>query len=74
MQKPKHLGDKPKRKRPPVNWGGLSSEPRNENLARMQGPGSYEKYEEERDKESGPSLFYQLKNKDKVRNPTDKKG
>ncbi len=72
MQKPKHLGDKPKRKRPPVNWGGLSSEPRNENLARMQGPGSYEKGEEERDKESGPKLLYRFKNKDKVRNPTDK--
>ena len=72
MQKPKHLGDKPKRKRPPVNWGGLSSEPRNENLARMQGPGSYEKDEEERYKESGPSLVYRLKNKDKGRNPTDK--
>ena len=72
MQKPKHLGDKTKRKRPPVNWGGLSSEPRNENLARMQGPGSYEKGEEEADKKSGPKLLYRLKNNDKVKNRVDK--
>ncbi len=72
MQKPTHLGDKPKRKRPPVNWSGLSSEPRNENLARMQGPGSYEKGEEERDKESGPKLLYRFKNQDKSRDPRNK--
>ncbi|MBT8333176.1 MAG: hypothetical protein KJP19_02000 [Deltaproteobacteria bacterium] len=71
MQKPKHLSDKPKRTRPPVNWGGLSSEPRNENLARMQGPGSYEKGEEERDKKSGPSFLYRFKNKDKGRDSKD---
>ncbi len=74
MQKPKHLGDKPKRKRPPVNWGGLSSEPRNENLARMQGPGSYEKGEEERDKKSGPSLLYRIKDKAPRRDPRNKRG
>ena len=60
MQNPKHLNDKPKRKRPPIDWRGLSSEPRNENLARMRGPGSYEKGEDDRKKECGPGLLYRF--------------
>jgi hypothetical protein len=74
MPNPKHLSDKPKRNRPPVNWGGLSSEPRNENLARMQGPGSYEKGEDERDKERGPSLLSRFNNKHTRRDPRNEQG
>ncbi len=72
MEKPKNLSDRTKRQRPPVDWGGLSNEPRNENLAKMQGPGSYEKSEDKRNKVSGQSLLYRLKNKDKDRDPRDK--
>ena len=71
MQNPKHLDDKPKRTRPPVDWGGLSSAPRNKNLARMRGPGSFEKGEDDLDKERGPSLLYRF-NKQKPRDSKDK--
>ena len=73
MQKPKHQSDKPKRTRPPVDWGGLSNEPRNENLGRMKGPTSFETNENDRDKQSGPSLLYRFK-KDKSRGTRGKKG
>jgi hypothetical protein len=38
----------------------------------MSGPGSFEKGEDKRDKGSGPSLLYRLKNKDKGRDRRNK--
>ena len=58
MKKLKHMRDKPKQSRTPVDWGGLGNEPRNENLAKMRGPTSFEQDEKDQDKESGPSLSY----------------
>ena len=64
MQDPKNLSDKSKKKRLPADWGGLSNEPRNENLARIREPGSFEKDDNDQDKECGPSLVYRFqKNK-----------
>lgn len=64
MQKPKHLRNKQKQERPPVDWGGLGNEPRNKKLAGIRGPTSFEKDEDDQDKESGPSLLYRF-NKNK---------
>ncbi len=68
MQKPKHMRDKAKQKRLVVDWGGLGNEPRNENLAKMQGPTPFEQDKNDQDKESEPSRSYQL-NKHKDRDP-----
>lgn len=73
MHKPKRLSDKMKHKRPPADWCGLSNEPRNKNLDSMRGPTSFEKVENDQDKESGPSLLYRF-NKHKDRDSSGKKG
>ena len=65
MHKPRQLYIK--QKRPSVDWDGLGNEPRNENLARMRGPTSFEKDEDDQDKENGPSLLDRF-NKNKGRN------
>jgi len=66
MHKPKHLNNKQKQKRPPADWDGLGNEPRNENLARMRGPTSFEKDDDDQDKERGPNLSYRFdKSKDR---------
>lgn len=51
MQNPKHPGDKKKQKQSPVDWDGLGNTPRDENLRRIRGPGSFEKKENEREKQ-----------------------
>lgn len=66
MQKPKHRRNKQKQERPPVDWSGLGNEPRNEKLAGIRGPTSFEKDEDDKDKESGPSLLNRF-NKNKGR-------
>lgn len=71
MKNPKYISDRPKQKRPPIDWCGLSNEPRNENLARMRGPGSFEKSEEDRDKECGSTLLFRIK-KNKGKDPLGK--
>ncbi len=50
MQDPKNLSDNEKKKRLPADWGGLGNEPRNENLARIRQPGSFEKDYNDQDK------------------------
>lgn len=68
MQNPKHLSDKQNQKRPPVDWDGLGNEPRNENLAKIREPGSFEKKENNREQESEPNLLYRF-NKHNDRGP-----
>ena len=67
MHIPKDQSHKQKQKRPPVDWDGLGNEPRDENLARVRGPTSFEKVEDDQDKKSRPNLSYRL-NKQKGRN------
>ena len=55
MQKRKHQNDREKQNQRP-DWDGLSNEPRNENLARIRGLGSFEKDEYYRESESNPNL------------------
>ncbi len=57
MQNPKQPSYKLQQKRPPVDWDGLGNEPRNENLAKIRGPGLFEKQENDREKESESSSF-----------------
>lgn len=42
----------------PVDWQGMGNEPRNENLAKIRGPGSFEKQEIAREKECEPDSFH----------------
>ena len=49
MKHPKHLGNKQKQERPPVDWSGLGNEPRNEKLAGIRGRTSFEKDEDDQD-------------------------
>lgn len=51
MQSPPPQNDKEKQKRPLADWDGLGNEPRNENLAKIRGLGSFEKKENARMKE-----------------------
>ena len=53
MQNPKHRSDKQKHNRLHPNWDGLGNEPRNENLAKIRGPGSFERKEYDKEKEQG---------------------
>ena len=50
MQKPKHLNEI--QERPPGDWNGLGNRPRNENLAKIRGLGTFEKEENDQEKES----------------------
>lgn len=60
MQKTKKNTDKQNQMALPVDWHGLGNEPRNENLARIRGPGSFEKQEIDREKESEPDSLYRF--------------
>ena len=71
MQKPKHMRDRQKQKRSSVDWGGLGNEPRNEKLAGIRGPTSFEKNGDNQDTECGASLSHRFK-KHKGKGPRDK--
>lgn len=67
MEDTKHLTDSEKPKRPPVDWDGLGNEPRNENLAKIRGLGSFEREENAKEKESESNplySFYEQRRKD----------
>lgn len=65
MQKNSMNHDKQKQAGPPVDWHGLSNEPRNENLTKIREPGSFERQEIAREKEGESNSSYSFAKKRK---------